>query len=109
MNRERGKGPFAVVADEATGRAAVMDATGAGFCSVDRLDCHGHDLSAAKARARRIAESLNKTEGFGGTQPVPYLAEDGSLRAPEGFGWVANRANEAELVPLVSIRMSPAS
>lgn len=72
MNREQGKGPFVgervkddhgptVLGDH----AVIRDSTGAPFCYVATRDCHGGDLSAAKARATRIAESLNKSEGFG--------------------------------------------
>lgn len=77
MNREAGKGPFSVpkepldlpAQDRQGGPLlAVIDAAGETFCYVGLMDCHGRDLAAAKARARRIAESLNKSEGFTGAQ-----------------------------------------
>jgi hypothetical protein len=73
MNREHGKGPFSVPKEPLDLPAQdrnrqplipVIDAAGGTFCYVGLGDCHGGDLPAAKARARRIAESLNKTEGF---------------------------------------------
>jgi hypothetical protein len=69
--RNVGKGPFAAgkcqVHDETPGvydGAAVFDAEGQPFCLIASDDCVGGDLSAAKARATRIAESLNLTEGY---------------------------------------------
>lgn len=67
MDRDIGKGPFVIATHKdklvEEGTAEVVDVTGATFCVVDREDCHGKDLAAAKARATRIGESLNKTEG----------------------------------------------
>lgn len=70
MDRDAGKGPFAGQpfhdndGPTVVGQGAVVrDATGAVFCYVSARDCHGHDIPAAKARAQRIAESLNRTEG----------------------------------------------
>lgn len=45
--------------------AAVFDGEGQPFCLIAMDDCVGSDLHAAKARAQRIAESLNRTEGHG--------------------------------------------
>jgi hypothetical protein len=113
VNREAGKGPFSVpkevlplpAADRQGGPLLpVIDAAGETFCYVGLMDCHGRDLAAAKARARRIAESLNKTEGFGGSQPVPYVAEDGALMAPEGFCFEVGGEGEITLAPLLSFR-----
>lgn len=66
----RSRGPFTAskcqVDTEEEGRfdgAAVFEVDGQPFCYVRVDDCVGGHLSAAKARAQRIAESLNKTEG----------------------------------------------
>jgi hypothetical protein len=40
----------------------VLDASGAVFAQVWAADCCSKDIPAAKARASRIAESLNRTE-----------------------------------------------
>jgi hypothetical protein len=65
---ERSKGPFTIGDGSpifGSGETAreIMDASGARFALVLSRDCAGGDLTAAKARATRIAESLNKTEG----------------------------------------------
>lgn len=67
---ECGIGPFTAgkcqVIDETPGHydgAAVFDKEGDPFCYVLEDDCIGGDAAAAKARATRIAESLNRTEG----------------------------------------------
>jgi hypothetical protein len=58
------KGPFAVdKAPLGSTKVNILDATGRPFVHVHMKDCAGGDLAAAKARATRIAESLNKTEG----------------------------------------------
>lgn len=69
MDRNAGKGPFAGVKFEDTAGptvvgdgAVVRDSTEAVFCYVSARDCHGGDLSAAKARAQLIAESLNRDD-----------------------------------------------
>lgn len=72
--RNVGKGPFTTKATkDATGPAGsvvVLDASGETFCFVDSDYCVGGDLSAAKARATRIAEALNKGEGH--AAPAAY-------------------------------------
>lgn len=67
---KRSEGPFTAgkcqVHQEEPGvydGAAVFDAEGEPFCLIAADSCAGGDLSAAKARAQRIAELLNKTEG----------------------------------------------
>jgi hypothetical protein len=60
-SRDQGDGPFTVKREHLT--ALVMDASDEVFCVVNVRDCVGRDGDAAKARATRIAESLNKTEG----------------------------------------------
>lgn len=63
MNRDTGAGPFAAQAYENVDDVAVIDRGGARVCFVYAEDCAGGDKAAAKSRAQRIAESLNKTEG----------------------------------------------
>lgn len=59
-----GRGPFATAdATSVTSGSMVVDREGKPFCYVAAHDCHGGDKMAAKARAQRITESLNKTEG----------------------------------------------
>jgi hypothetical protein len=67
---ERGKGPFAAGKGwqlSSNGGehdvVPVEDAAGNEFALVFARSCAGRDKTAAKARAQRIAESLNKTEG----------------------------------------------
>jgi hypothetical protein len=60
---DRGDGPFQAQAYENTSTVAVIDRSGEQFCLVYARDCAGKDKAGAKARAERIAESLNKTEG----------------------------------------------
>jgi hypothetical protein len=43
----------------------VAGADGSPFCYVLPEDCHGGDMTAAKARATRIAEALNRSQGTG--------------------------------------------
>jgi hypothetical protein len=64
------KGPFTADKCELPGYpdgeghgAAVFASDGFPFCYVCADDCVGGDVMAAVARATRIAESLNKTEG----------------------------------------------
>jgi hypothetical protein len=64
-------GPFAVRKNEVIAEAqgepifasTILDADGNCFAHVLNDDCAGMDAHAAQARAQRIAESLNKTEG----------------------------------------------
>jgi len=70
MNPNAGKGPFVIANEPATlapngdlKAVQVVDQLGEPFCYVAPLHCHGQDWSAAKARAQRIVESLNRTEG----------------------------------------------
>lgn len=60
--RLKTSGPFMVQAED-EGNATVRDAAGEPFCWVIAAECVGGDKAAAKARATRIAESLNQTEG----------------------------------------------
>lgn len=73
---KRSEGPFSAgkcqVHDEMLGvydGAAVFDSEGAPFCLIEMDNCIGGDLAAAKARATRIAEALNRSEGHDRVQP----------------------------------------
>lgn len=66
----RSKGPFAAhkFTLNATGHdpidgAIIVDSDQALFAFIPAVNCIGADPMAALARATRIAESLNKTEG----------------------------------------------
>lgn len=68
--RDRGKGPFTVgkpTEVHSNGEdypvVEVLDSSGSVFAMVWAQDCCSNDVPAAKARATRIAESLNRTEG----------------------------------------------
>lgn len=63
-DRNIGAGPFTAgkCKCSAVDGAAVFDVTGETFCFVADDNCHGGN-SAARARATRIAEVLNKVEG----------------------------------------------
>lgn len=63
MDRDLGKGPFSVKAED-EGNATVRDQIGEPFAWVIAAECHGGDKSAAKARATRIAESLNRNDSL---------------------------------------------
>lgn len=59
---DKSAGPFTVNAED-EGNATVRDQTGEPFAWIIAAECRGGDKAAAKARATRIAESLNRTEG----------------------------------------------
>lgn len=75
-DRNFGEGPFeakaakALLGEFAVGGediepvdcATVFDATGNAFCYIAPEDCAGRDMNAAKARATRIAEALNRDD-----------------------------------------------
>lgn len=76
MDRNAGTGPFTAKAGdallgqiavggediEAVPAAVVFDQIGEPFAYVAPEDCHGGDMTAAKARAQLIAESLNRDD-----------------------------------------------
>lgn len=57
-----GPGPFIVAATTSSEHMIVLDGGGEKFCWVDPADCAGGDRMAAKARAQRIVEALNKAD-----------------------------------------------
>lgn len=107
-DRDWGVGPFKAAREgqvvEIGPAVPVFDKTGRAMCWVALANCQG-GLDAGKARATRIAEALNRGEGH--AAPAPYIDDHGNLRAPEGYGFVAN-GEKCEMVPLISIKLSPA-
>lgn len=63
-DRIRGLGPFTI--GEPLGGAdkvvTVLDIGGQAFCTVHAAHCVGGDLPAAKARANRIAEAMDRAD-----------------------------------------------
>lgn len=60
IERDTGKGPFSY--DAGISVVVINDARGEQFCLVQAADCAGGDASAAKARAARICEALNRAD-----------------------------------------------
>lgn len=76
--RNVGKGPFSVAkANTGCELVEVLDASGAPFAQVIVAHCVGKDITAAKARASRIAEALNGRPYETADHPIEYPKPDG--------------------------------
>lgn len=71
MDRRAGSGPFTAgtydvhtIASGYDTEGAVFDCQAGVFALVSPGDCHGLDLAAARARAQRIAEALNRNDAL---------------------------------------------